>query len=59
MDIGRQRVLVRKAATAREKQEQALRLTPNVALKATLKRKNDAKDDCSPKKRTGPLIRKQ
>ena len=52
-------MLVRKAATAREQQEQASRSTPNVALKATLKRKNDAKDDYSPKKRTGPLIRNQ
>ena len=52
-------MLVRKAATTCKQQEQASGSTPNVALKATLKRKNNAKDDRSSKKGTGPLIGEQ
>lgn len=53
MDIGRQRVLIRKSATARNQQGEVLASAPKVFLKAVNKRKNEAKDDCLPKKRTG------
>ena len=53
MDIGRQRALVRKVATARKQQEHALGLAPNVGPKATLKRKLNTKDDRPSKKETG------
>ena len=59
MDIGRQRVVVRKATVTRKQLEQVLRLAPNVALQATLKRKNNTNDDHSSKKGTGPLIGEQ
>ena len=53
MDIGRQKALVRKVATARKQQEHALGLAPNVGPKATLKRKPNTKDDRPSKKETG------
>ena len=59
MDARRQRALVRKVATTRKQQEQGLGSTPNVALKATLKRKNNAKDHHLLKKEMGLLIGEQ
>ena len=59
MDIGRQRVLVRKAAAAHKQQEQASGSTPNMGPKAILKRKLNTKDDYLAKKGTGPLIGEQ
>ena len=59
MDAERQKALVRKATVACKQQDQASGSTPNVALKATLKRKNNAKDAHLPKKGTGPLIKEQ
>lgn len=59
MDAERQKALVRKATAACKQQDQASRSTPNVALKATLKRKNNAKDAHLPKKGIGPLIKEQ
>lgn len=59
IDEGRQRALVRKATATWKQQDQASRSTLNVALKATLKRKNNAKDDRPPKKATGSLIGEQ
>ena len=56
MDAGRQMVLVRKAATAHKQQEQASGSAPNVAPKATFKRKNNAKDDRPSNKGTSQLI---
>ena len=50
---------MRKVATTRKQQEQGLGSTPNVALKATLKRKNNAKDHHLLKKEMGLLIGEQ
>ena len=52
-------MLVRKATTASKQKEQALGSAPNVAPKATLKRKNNAKEDRPSKKGTGQPIGEQ
>lgn len=59
MDIGRQRALIRKSATARKQQGEASASAPKVVLKAINKRKSEAEDDRPPKKGTGPSTRDQ
>ena len=56
MDIGREMALIRKSALACKQQGEASGSTPKVALKVALKRKNDAKDDHPPKKRTSQFV---
>ena len=58
MEVGRQKALVRKAATARKQQQQdgSSALAFKVVIKGTLKRNNDGEDDHPNKKGTGPNI---
>ena len=59
MDAKRQRVLVRKAIAVCKQKKQESGLAPNVAPKSTLKKKNNAKEDHSSKKRMGQPIWEQ